>query len=339
MIKQEFTGYTPNCLQDVQRRLADIGASPKEEIGQHFLVNADAINLLAQSVSLDSRVIEVGCGVGNLTEKLAQKASDLYGIEIDQRYRPLLDALTNRNPNLHIIYGDALAVDYKSLLRGNWNGDTQIVASLPYHITEPFIQKVAPLRLSSVTLVVGKRYAESIGASINSPGFGRLSILTATFFDVDTLATIQKNGFFPIPRTDSAIVQLSPRDKEEVGANRRDVIFRHLFLTLRQNSTLRRGLKEGLDAFEQSRDGLGLSKRERNHKSRSGTKLRLREAVNAINRGEINFAESDQQNPITTISGISRNFIARLNIDSSTLDKPFSLLNNSELRMLYSTLE
>lgn len=330
MAKQEFTGYSISCLQDVQGRLAQVGASPNEGIGQHFLVNQGAIDLLAQTVNPGSTVIEAGCGIGHVTERLAARAAKLHGIEIDRRYRPLLDGLISRFTNLNVIYGDALAIDFGRLLHGDKQEDGQIIASLPYHITEPFVQKVAPLRLASVTLVVGRRYADSIAASVDSGEFGRLSILTATFFDVETLATIQRDGFFPVPRTDSAMVQLRPREVEEVGSNRRDVIFRHLFLTSRQNSTLRKGLKEGFDIFEQSRDGMGLSKKERNRKSRFNTKLRLREALEYVN--------SDDSDSASLISRLSRNAITKLNIPDMTLDKPFALLNNSELRMLYQSL-
>lgn len=341
MAKQEFTDYSPICLQDVQRCLAEVGATPNEKIGQHFLINQGAIDLLAQTVNPGSTVIEVGCGIGHATERLAERATTLYGIEIDRRYRPLLDKLMAKFSNLNVIYEDALKVDFNRLLRAGKQEDGQIIASLPYHITEPFIQKVAPLKLSSVTLVVGRRYADSITASINSGEFGRLSILTSTFFDTETLATIQRDGFFPVPRTDSAIVQLRPRDEREVGASRRDAIFRHLFLTSRRNSTLRKGLKEGFDVFEQSRDGMGLSKKERNRKSRSNTRLRLREALGQVNRG--NFGNVDQSEPAdsasSSISRLSRNAIDKLNIPDMTLDKPFALLNNSELRILYTALE
>lgn len=339
MVTQEFTGYSPSCLQDVQRRLAEADTSPNEKIGQHFLVNEGAIDLLAQTVNPGGIVIEVGCGVGHVTERLAERAFRLHGIEIDRRYRPLLDKIMGARRNVSVTYGDALRIDFNRMLRGSEADAGQIVASLPYHITEPFIQKVAPLRLASVTLVVGRRYADSIAASVNSGEFGRLSILTATFFDVETQATIQRDGFFPVPRTDSTIIQLNPREAREVGASRRDAIFRHLFLTSRRNSTLRKGLKEGLDVFEQSRDGVGLFKKGRNRKSRFNTKLRLKEVLRQMNTGNIgNEDESGNSDSASSVSSRNRDAIARLNIPDITLDRPFALLNNSELRRLYVAL-
>ncbi|MBI2018779.1 hypothetical protein HYS96_03700 [Candidatus Daviesbacteria bacterium] len=339
MAKQELRGYSPTLLEDVQRRLTEVDVSPNEGIGQHFLVNQEAVDLLAQTVNQGATVIEVGCGVGHVTERLAERASRLHGIEIDRRYHPLLEKIMSARSNVFITYADALKTDFNRMLKDDNEG--QIVASLPYHITEPFMHKVSPLKLASVSLVMGRRYADSIAASFNSGDFGRLSILTTTFFDVETLATIQRDGFFPIPRTDSAIVQLRPRDVREVGSNRKDAIFRHLFLTSRQNTTLRKGLKEGFDAFEQSRDGMGLSKEQRNRKSRSNTRLRLKSIVDSMNRGEIDFSDRggrDRGAFSKDISAVSRNAIGKLDIPHSVLDKPFSLLNNSELRMLYKSL-
>lgn len=337
----EFSSSNPAIVRNVQERLAQVNVTPREEIGQHFLVNGQAIDLLAQTVTPGSVVVEVGSGIGHLTERLAEKASKLYAIEIDRRYRPLLDRVTSNHPNVEITYGDALKVNIDRLLHKDKGDDGQIVANIPYHITEPFIHIVASLRLSSVTLVLGKRYTDSIAATSSSDGFGRLSILTSTFFDVETLATIQRDSCYPAPRTESSIVQLRPRESEEGGSNRRDVVFRHLFLTSRQNSTLRKGLKEGLDAFELSRDGAGLSKKERNRKSRSNTRLHLREALGQVNRG--NFGNIDQSEPAdsasSSISRLSRNAIDKLNIPNMTLDKPFALLNNSELRILYTALD
>ncbi|MBU1000321.1 hypothetical protein KKE78_02930 [Patescibacteria group bacterium] len=337
MAKQELRSYSPTLLENVQRRLTEIDVSPNEAIGQHFLVNQEAVDLLAQTVNQGATVIEVGCGIGHVTEELAQRAFRLHGIEIDRRYRPLLEKIMSTRNNVFITYGDALKMDFNRMLKDDNEG--QVVASLPYHITEPFMHKVSPLKLASVSLVMGRRYTDSIVASFNSGDFGRLSILTATFFDVEILATIQRDGFFPVPRTDSAIIQLRPRDAREVGSNRRDAIFRHLFLTSRQNSTLRKGLKEGFDAFEQSRDGIGLSKRERNRRSRTNARQHLREFLGPVVDRDVGFTDQDQKDPASVISSRSNVAIEKLRIPSSVLDKPFSLLNNSELRQLYNTLE
>lgn len=337
MPTQEFKGYSSASLADIDRRMRDIDVLPNEKIGQHFLVNQDAIDLLVQTVNQGGIVIEVGSGPGHITERLAESASRVYGIEIDRRYRPLLDSIAAAHPNVTVMYEDALRVDFQRLLPRRGAEEGQIIASLPYHITEPFVQQISPLRLASVTLVVGKRYADSLTSSPNFGGLGRLSLLTSTFFYVVTLATIQKDAFFPVPRTDSAMVQLVPKDLQEIGSDRRSTIFRSLFLNSRQNSTLRKGLKDGFDAYEQVRDGIG-SKKERNHRSRRGIKLRLREVTALVNTSRSGFSETDRVDSIIALSGKSRTAIGKLNLPESVLDKPFSKLDNAELTMLYKAL-
>lgn len=337
MAIEKISGYTQACREDINRRLDEIDVKPNEELGQHFLVNQGAIDVLVQAVTPGATVIEVGCGPGHITEQLAEKAGKLHGIEIDRRYHPLLDKIVRDHNNVNILYGDALKVNFGRLLPKSEDVEGQVVANLPYNITEPFIQKIAPERLASITLVVGKRYADSISATASSDSFGRLSILTSTFFDVATLATIQRDSCYPTPRTESAIVQLRPRDPREVSSSRRDAVLRHLFLTSKQNSSLRKGLKEGFDVFEQSKDGAGLSKGERNHRSRSKTKLHLKDVLDQI-RGESVHQDEDSLAARTGISRRSRSAIEQLGIVDLTLDKPFALLNNSELRLLYTVL-
>jgi len=129
----EFSGNSPACLKDINRRLVEIDATPNEKIGQHFLVNQEAIDLLRQTVAPGSTVIEVGSGPGHVTERLAEHAAKLYGIEIDRRYHPLLDKISRDRGNVEIIYGDALKVDFNRLLPTGRDNDGQVVASLPFH--------------------------------------------------------------------------------------------------------------------------------------------------------------------------------------------------------------
>lgn len=341
MAKQEFAGYSPACLQDVRTRLSEVGASPNKKIGQHSLVNQEAIDLLAQTVNPGSSVIEVGCGIGHVTEILAQIAAKVYGIEIDRRYRPLLDKLTDRFGNLSVTYGDALTVNFERLWGEDRQEDRQIVASLPYHITEPFMQKIAPLRLASTTLVVGRRYADSIAASVNSGYFGRLSILTSTFFDVEALATIGKDCFFPVPRTGSAMITLTPKEEYEFRSNRCDFLLSRLFATVRRSPLVKNALKEGLIEFAQI-SGMGvLSKKEHNHKVRRIVKADLKRMIDEYNHfGEV---QPEASKPRETEERFltqkqARAIIDKMGIPDSILDKPFALLNNSELRTLYAAL-
>lgn len=186
-----------NLKKLVLGRIEKLGIRPNENLGQHFLIDKTAIDLLAQSVSPGNIVIEVGAGVGQLTEALAEKVTKVISIEIDRRYEPILADITKRFPCVQIIFGDAIALKLQDLIPKQKDGEgVQIVASLPFHITEPFLHKIAGLPIESATLAVGQRLAYAIQApNEKSAAFGQLSLLAQTFFDIDVLATIEKQKF------------------------------------------------------------------------------------------------------------------------------------------------
>lgn len=284
-------------------RINVLGIRPNEELGQHFLIDDKAISLLAQAVTPGNTVVEVGAGVGQLTEALAQKAGKVIAIEIDRRYETVLDEVARKNPNVQIIYGDALATKFRDFLKSkkkNPRDDTevQIVASLPYHITEPFLHKLIELPLESVTLVIGQRLARAIQTRYeDDPEFGQLTLLTQTFFDIEVLARVEKQKFFPIPRTDSIIIRLVPKEKNDLITNKRDFLLRRLFLTSKDSPLIKNSLREEFIEFD-------------NHRSASAqlTKNQAREIID------------------------------RMELPEEILDKPFDQLNNNDLKILSRAL-
>ncbi len=227
-------------------RLNRLGIRPNENLGQHFLVDEDAINTLADSVVSRATVIEIGAGVGQLTEALAKRANEVVSVEIDERYSPILTQIERANPNVRIVYGDILALEMSALV-GKRKGRTQIIASLPYHITEPFLHKITEFPMHDATLVVGKRFMHAMEVgSETDPSFGQLTLLTQTFFNPQVIRTIEKKKFFPVPRTDSAIIRLTPKTREGMNLSKRDYLLKRLFVTSRYSPLTKNSLKEGL---------------------------------------------------------------------------------------------
>ena len=233
-------------LPKVKARLEELGVEPRESLGQHFLIDDETVATLARTVSPGSLVIEVGAGVGQLTEALAGRAGRVIAIEIDRRFEPVLAQVAKDCQNVEVVFGDALAVDFHRYIPKT-DQKAQVVASLPFHISEPFWQKIVDLPLSSITLMVGDRSAGAITAqSEESPYFGQLTLLAQTFFDVNLLAEVKKSQFYPVPRTNAAIVRLLPRKEPEFRADRRLFLFRRLFLTAQKSPLIKNVLKEGL---------------------------------------------------------------------------------------------
>lgn len=350
MERQEFFDSNTNevinnnhLLQVVKGRIEKLGIRPNENLGQHFLIDRVAIDLLAQSVNPGNTVIEVGAGVGQLTEALAEKAGKVISIEIDQRYEPVLADITKRYPNVQVIFGDAITFKLQDFMPKKRDGEeVQIVANLPFHITEPFLHKIAGLPIESATLVVGDRLAFAMQASSEaSPDFGQLALLAQTFFDIDVLSRVEKQKSFPVPRTDSAIVRLIPKDEHEFKSNKRDFLFRRLFLTAKRSPLVKNCLKEVLIEFERVKQMGTLSKKEHNHRLRSSARVELKRLVEEYNHSR-GISPTPQEPSRVELKQLTQNqareVIEKMGIPDSILDKPFQQLNNSELEILSKAL-
>lgn len=339
-----------NALEKlIIKRLDALGIRPNENLGQHFLIDQTSINLLAQSVNPDNTVVEVGAGVGQLTEALAQKATKVISIEIDRRYEPVLDDVVNKYPNVNIIFGDALTVKFEDLLpkhQENAQDDNgtraQIVASLPYHIVEPFLHKLIGLPIESATLVVGQKLRSEIQAkNEESMDFGRLTLLAQTFFDIEVIATVEKDKFFPVPRTESAIIRLTPKEKQELRFNRRDFILRKLFITANKNPLVKNILKEGIVEFAEIKEMGAKSKKEYYHKLRQTVNLDLRRMVDDYNyfgKTQSTPDKSGEREDRILAQNQTSIIIEKMGIPSDILGKPFERLSNYELGILSNAL-
>lgn len=334
-----------NALRSlVIERIKSLGIYPNEKLGQHFLVDQASIDLLAQSVTPGNTVIEVGSGVGQLTEALTQRATKVISVEIDRSYEPILAQITRQYHNVEIIFGDALALRFEDFIPGRKEDtEVQIVASMPFHITEPFLHKIASLPIESATLAVGERLAYAIQApNEESAAFGQLTLLAQTFFEIDVIAEIEKKKFFPIPRTDSAIIRLIPKEEHEFMSSRRDFLLKRLFVTAKISPLVKNALRDGLIEFAQVSEMGTLSKREHNHRLRRAVKVDLKRMVGNYNHfGETRPQASrprDTEERFLT-QNQARVIIEKMGIPDSILDKPFQQLNNNELGILSKALK
>lgn len=330
----------------VMDRINQLGIRPNENLGQHFLVDQASIDLLAQSVVPGNTVIEIGAGIGQLTEALAKKAGNVIAIEIDTRYEPLLTQVTKEHPNVQIVYADAIVLriqDFPQKRKKDAEEQPamQIVSSLPYHITEPFMHKLLGLPIESTTLVVGQRFARAIQAKDEeSPDFSKLTLLAQAFFDIDQIAEIDKQKFFPVPRTDSAIIRFTPRDEKELRSDKRDFVFRRLFLTAKRSPLVKNALKEALSEFAQLSQMGTLGKREYHRRVRSSSRSELKQTVAEYNKfgkaGE-DF-QLDGKHTIQLTQSQARAIIEAMGISEDILNKPFEQLDNNELKALSKAL-
>lgn len=306
-----------------------------ERLGQHFLVDQDIIDLMVTSTLPRARIIEVGSGIGHITEALAQKASFVMGIEIDRRFQPALEDVQARNPNIQFIIKDALYVPFDMLIDNE--EETQVIANIPFHITEPFLQKLIDLPIVNAVLIVGDNTTRELQEPEESLAFGKMSLLGQTFFDIRELIKIPKDSFYPPPRTEASMIVVEPKRKGEIEGNSATYIFASLFRKSSKYGLTKNDIKEAIVEINQHAKHRTLSKQERHRTNRSSVKRELRHVAYDYNVGIMQSAPETIEtayNNLVLSQSQAVDIIKKMGIPEAILNKPFCKLNNSEIREL-----
>lgn len=184
----------------------------KKRFGQNFLVSEKVVSEMVDAASLtgEETVVEIGSGLGALTERLVDSAKKVIAIELD---RDLAEYLRNRHlPNLTVITGNALDIDWTIDIEGDYS----IVANIPYSITSPLLRKIFALqhKPKTVVLLVQHEMAERISAPAGSSERGFLTLLTEANASAKIAGKVKPGSFHPMPSVDSAILVLTPTDSK-----------------------------------------------------------------------------------------------------------------------------
>ena len=214
----------------------------KKSLGQNFLVDTTIVNRIIDSVSVNDgeKIIEVGPGIGYLTTKLKSFNSDLTCFEIDLDTKNYLDKLVDDKTK--VIYNDFMKVD----LNDYYSKDDKIhvIANIPYYITTPIIERIIDSKLDilDMTLMVQKEVADRLSSKPKTSEYGYITVYLNYYFDVKKLFNVDKNCFNPVPKVDSAIIQLKKKDKLKVNEEVFFKLIKDSFKLKRKN--LRNNLKE-----------------------------------------------------------------------------------------------
>ncbi len=193
----------------------------KKRLGQNFLIDGTAIAdiIHAANISSDDVVVEIGPGVGFVTEQLVKKAKKVIAIELDEE--AIVELKKLNAPNLEIIHNDVLKTDLSTLC----DEKIKIVANIPYYITSPIIAhllgEIDDLanknrnKITDILLMVQEEVARRMTASENSPAkqYGLLTILSQFWADVKIVRLVGRRSFYPAPKVNSAVVSLVVREK------------------------------------------------------------------------------------------------------------------------------
>ncbi|MGO4890201.1 16S rRNA (adenine(1518)-N(6)/adenine(1519)-N(6))-dimethyltransferase RsmA [Anaerobacillus sp. MEB173] len=194
----------------------------KKSLGQNFLIDTNILNRIVDSANLtsESGAIEIGPGIGALTEQLAKRAEKVVAFEIDQRLLPILKDTLSPYPHVKVIHSDVLKANVKEVIAEEFreNQDIHVVANLPYYVTTPILMKLLEekLPIRGIVVMIQKEVADRIAAKPGTKDYGSLSIAAQYYARAETVFTVPKTVFIPQPNVDSAILRLTLRDKPAV---------------------------------------------------------------------------------------------------------------------------
>ncbi len=205
-------------------RLSDIGTIKdilsrhgftfSKSLGQNFLINPSVCPRMAEysGAGKGVGVIEVGPGIGVLTNELCQLADKVVAIELDKRLLPVLEETLGEYDNLKVVNADVLEIDLKKLIEEEFEGmEVVVCANLPYYITSPVIMKLLEDRLpiSAITVMVQKEAAQRICAEVGSRQSGAVTVSVNYYAEPEMLFGVSAGSFMPAPKVDSAVIRLN----------------------------------------------------------------------------------------------------------------------------------
>ncbi|MCM3791151.1 16S rRNA (adenine(1518)-N(6)/adenine(1519)-N(6))-dimethyltransferase RsmA [Domibacillus indicus] len=219
---------TPSRTKDI---LARHGFSFKKSLGQNFLIDPNILQRITETAELtkETGVIEIGPGIGALTEHLARSAGKVVAFEIDQRLLPILDETLAPYDNVTVINEDVLKADVKGVVEREFAGFDRlmVVANLPYYVTTPIIMKLLEdkIPVNGFVVMLQKEVGDRISARPSSKEYGSLSIAVQYYTEASIAFIVPKTVFMPPPNVDSAIIKLDVRSKPAVSVEDEDFFF------------------------------------------------------------------------------------------------------------------
>lgn len=210
---------TPIRTQEILKKY---GFSFKKSLGQNFLIDPNILRNIVGHAELtkDSAAIEVGPGIGALTEHLAREAGHVVSFEIDQRLLPVLEDTLSPYDNIDIVHSDILKADVETVINTKLAGykDIMVVANLPYYVTTPILMKLLmeDLPLRGMVVMMQKEVADRISAKPGTKAYGSLSIAVQYYMSAEIAMIVPKTVFMPQPNVDSAVLRLIRHEEPPV---------------------------------------------------------------------------------------------------------------------------
>ena len=220
----------------------------QKKYGQNFLIDPHVLDKIVQAAGItkEDMVLEIGPGIGTLTQYLCENAREVAAIEIDKTLIPILEDTLAPYDNVTVINEDILKVDINKLVEEKNGGrPVKVVANLPYYITTPIIMGLfeAHVPVENITVMVQKEVAERMQAGPGSKDYGALSLAVQFYADAYIAANVPPNCFMPRPNVGSAVIRLTLHKDRPVSVQEEELMFRLIRASFNQRrKTLVNGL-------------------------------------------------------------------------------------------------
>lgn len=202
----------------------------QKRYGQNFLIDEHVLDKIidAAGITDEDGVIEIGPGIGTMTQRLCERAKKVVAIEIDKELIPILKETLSPYENVSVIHGDVMKTDLESLVANDFAGmKVKVVANLPYYITTPIVMSLLEqhVKVTSITIMVQKEVALRMQAGPGNKDYGALSLAVQYYADTYIAANVPPNCFMPRPKVGSAVIRLDVRDKQAFDVKDEKLMF------------------------------------------------------------------------------------------------------------------
>jgi len=202
-----------------------------KSLGQNFLIDSNIPTNMIEKIGIDCRdnVIEVGPGIGSLTQVIAEHAKKVVVVEIDKKLIPILKETVGENDNVEIVHDDILKVDLHKLIENEFDSEKiKVIGNLPYYITTPIIMRFLEEKvpIEQLVFMVQKEVAERMQAKPSTKQYGTLSIAVQYYCDVKIIMKVPASVFLPHPKVESSIIKLDVLRHPRVSIKDEKLFFR-----------------------------------------------------------------------------------------------------------------
>lgn len=229
-----------------------------KSLGQNFLIDEQIIERICDGAEIgpDDDILEIGPGIGVMTQAMAERARKVVAVEIDRALIPVLAETLADYDNVEVIRADVMDLDLKALIAEKFEGrKPKVVANLPYYITTPIIMMLLEdqIPVSDIVVMIQKEVADRIAAKPSTKAYGALSVATQYYSDPSIIAKVPRTVFMPQPNVDSVVIRMTIRQEPPVVLDNPVLFFKVVKAAFGQRrKTLHNALNAG--GFGNSKD-------------------------------------------------------------------------------------